>query len=159
ARRAAVRGGAGYAESVDRSVSRAGGGGGAGDSLLFSARVASGNAAAFFRQKVNCPPQLLPGGQPLPIQIFPETRLVNRVRAREGRAVLDDVTHRPGHAPLVGGALGLVVGAQYVEVAAGEAFEHEVGDLVARPGAGRLLGGADGEAGEGEAGDQEMGRE
>src|SRR5688500_15168397 len=80
------------------------------------------------------------------------------VPARQRRAVLDDVADGPGHAFLVGRALGLVVGAQDVEIAARQAFEHEVDDLLAGPGAGRLFRRARRQAGIGEAGNEKMRR-
>ena len=99
-------------------------------------------------------------GAPMPLGLtFQERRegfAVVGVPARQRRAVLDDVADGPGHAALVGLALGLVVGAEDVEIAARKALQHEVDDLFRRPRAGGLFLRAVGQPGVGEAGDQQM---
>lgn len=76
---------------------------------------------------------------------------------RQRRAVFDDVAGGPGHAALVGWAGHVVVGAEDVEIAAGEAFDHEIHRLFRGPGGGWLLGSvAFGQACEDEAGDQQV---
>ena len=83
--------------------------------------------------------------------------LVVGVPAGEGRAVLGEVLHGPGHPRIVDLAGHLVVRADHVEVAGGGALQQEFHHLLRRPGARRLLGGAAaGHAGEGESGDQQV---
>lgn len=59
--------------------------------------------------------------------------------ARERRPVLDDVAHCPCHAFFVHVPTNVIVGADDIEVALLEAFDHEISGLFGRPGACRLL--------------------
>ncbi|ENN89628.1 hypothetical protein RHSP_37268 [Rhizobium freirei PRF 81] len=81
------------------------------------------------------------------------------VPARQRRAVLDDVAGRPEHAAFVDWARHVIIWAENVEIAALQAFHHEIDRLLRRPGAGGFfLALAFGQAGEDEAGNEEMGR-
>ena len=70
---------------------------------------------------------------------LPERLGVILVPARQRRAVVDDVADRPGHAALVEGAAGLVVGAENVECPRLQLPHHEFDRLFGRPGAGGLF--------------------
>src|SRR5260221_7113657 len=78
--------------------------------------------------------------------------------AAQRRSVLGQVLPGPGHPGVVHLAGDVVVRTEDVEVALAHALEHEIDDLLRRPGSRRLLRHPPGRyAGEGEAGDQQVG--
>ncbi len=81
------------------------------------------------------------------------------VPARKRRAVFDDVADRPGHAALVKGAGDVVVWAKDIEIAALQAFDHEIDGLFRCPGGRGFFAAVTlCKAGEDKARDQKMGR-
>src|SRR5450631_2290294 len=62
--------------------------------------------------------------------------------ARQCGTIFNDVAGGPENPPLVQASRHVVIGAQNVEVAGVQPFDHEVDGLLRRPGPGRLLGAA-----------------